>query len=135
MKCPQCMLDLDAPDNSALSAYHCPGCSGTWIRGRILHEMLERDEDSTVIAETLDSIQELEYEPSRRRCPKCVGRQLKAVIIEDTELDFCPSCKGLFFDPGEIERVFPGIHQLSRGPRPDDEPGFWASLLRFLGRE
>jgi Zn-finger nucleic acid-binding protein len=135
MKCPQCNLDLDVPTDSTLPAYHCPGCSGTWIRGRVLHEMLEKDDDSSGIAETLDSIQDLEYEPSRRFCPKCDGRRLKAVIIEDTELDFCASCKGLFFDPGELEQVFPGIHELNRERAREGEPGFWASLLKFLDRE
>jgi len=135
MKCPQCNLDMDLPAASGQPARHCSACSGTWISGRALHDLLEDGDDPSGIAQTLDSMEDLEFSPSRRRCPSCAGRNLKAVIIEDTELDFCPSCKGLFFDPGELERVFPGIHELSRGPRRADESGFWASLLRFLGRE
>ena len=57
----------------------------------------------------LDSILDLDYRESRRQCPRCAPRPLKVVVIEDTELDFCSRCKGLFFDPGELDHVLPAI--------------------------
>jgi Zn-finger nucleic acid-binding protein len=132
MKCPQCNHELNAPANSELPVHNCPICSGTWIRGNELHSMLERSDDPVGIGETLDSILDLEFSESRRQCPSCVGRRLKAVVIENTELDFCASCKGLFFDPGELQRVFPGILGPGRGRYHAGERGFWANLLKFI---
>jgi Zn-finger nucleic acid-binding protein len=75
---------------------------------------------------------QLDFRASRRKCPSCSGRHLKAVVVENTELDFCASCKGLFFDPGELERVFPGI--LGQAKAANNARNFWHSLLGFINR-
>jgi Zn-finger nucleic acid-binding protein len=132
MKCPQCNHRLDTAADSDLPVHNCPFCSGTWIRGNELHAMLARSDDPAGIARTLESILELDFGESRRQCPACIGRRLKSVVIERTELDFCAACKGLFFDPGELQRVFPGIMKGTRGARQGGERGFWANLLKFI---
>ena len=132
MNCPQCNLSFQAPADSDLPVHNCPSCGGTWIRGNALHAMLARSSAPAGIEETLDSILDLEFRESRRRCPSCNGRHLKAVIIEDTELDFCAKCKGLFFDPGELQRVFPGIIDKNQELQPSAARGFWSNLLRFI---
>jgi len=86
------------------------------------------------VEQTLDSIFKLDFKGSRRHCPNCAGRHLNAVNIGRTELDFCASCKGLFFDPGELGRVFPGIHGQRRGLHSAGERGFWMTLLKFVNR-
>jgi Zn-finger nucleic acid-binding protein len=98
--------------------------------------MLEKSNDSEGIEQILDSILNLDYRESRRQCPVCAGRYLKVVFIEATELDFCSSCKGIFFDPGELERVLPTV--ASQGSKPGrskqsaGQGGFWSSLKRML---
>lgn len=94
--------------------------------------MLASGDDSTTIEQTLDSILKLDFYVSQRRCPSCVSRYLKAVVVEDTELDFCANCKGLFFDPGELQRVFPGILNQNQGLKGSGGRGFWSSLLDFI---
>ena len=132
MNCPQCNLSFELPADSDNPVHLCRACGGTWIQGRALHAMLARSNDPAGIEETLDSILDLEFRQSRRRCPSCSGRYLKAVMVEDTELDFCANCKGLFFDPGELQRVFPGIIDSKDNLPPAAERGFWANLLRFI---
>ena len=132
MKCPECNSDLDTP--SALSPCTCPNCAGIWISGRALRVMFAGSDDQNEVEQTLDSILEIDFMESRRRCPSCAGRHLKAVNIGRTELDFCASCKGLFFDPGELERVFPGIRGQGGRAHPTGERGFWVSLLKFVNR-
>lgn len=136
MICPQCNRGFDTATESDPPVHHCAGCSGTWIGGRSLHAMLARSNDSSSIEQILNSILDLNYRESRRKCPACSGRNLKVVVIEGTELDFCSSCKGLFFDPGELERVLPSItSQLAppaRSAQPANERGFWSGLMRLL---
>jgi Zn-finger nucleic acid-binding protein len=132
MKCPECNLDLDTPNG--LSPCTCPSCAGIWIGGRALRAMFAGSDDQNEVEQTLDSILELDFKGSRRRCPNCVVRHLKAVNIGRTEIDFCASCKGLFFDPGELERVFPGIQGQDSRSQQTGERGFWVALLRFVNR-
>lgn len=136
MICPQCQCPFETSGDSAQLVHHCPQCSGTWIGGRSLHTMLAQSNDSIGIERILDSILDLDFRKSQRLCPRCTGRHLKVVMIENTELDFCSTCKGLFFDPGELERVLPVIidpasatMKLSKGER---HYGFWRNLLRML---
>ena len=132
MKCPECNSDLETP--SALSPCTCPSCAGIWISGRALRVMFAGSDDQNDVEQMLDSILEIDFMGSRRCCPSCTGRYLKAVNIGRTELDFCASCKGLFFDPGELERVFPGIQGQGNSSHPTGERGFWVSLLKFVNR-
>lgn len=132
MKCPDCNRDLDIPPGVAPCV--CPSCAGVWISGRVLRTMFTGDDDQSEVEQTLASILDADFTESRRRCPSCIGRHLKAVNIEGNELDFCASCKGLFFDPGELERVFPGTQGQDGRSQPTSERGFWASLLNFIDR-
>ena len=136
MICPECHCDFDIGVDSEQPVFHCPQCAGTWIGGRSLHAMLARTNDSASIEEVLDSILELDFRESRRQCPRCAPRHLKMVVIEDTELDFCSRCKGLFFDPGELDQVLPAIVDGSasygRTGRSARRDSFWTSLMRML---
>jgi hypothetical protein len=38
------------------------------------------------------------------RCPKC-GMELSAVPFRGVEADLCFGCGGVFFDPGEVDRL------------------------------
>ena len=39
-------------------------------------------------------------------CPKCIDELLVAVEYDDIEVDYCPVCKGVWLDSGEIELLF-----------------------------
>ena len=136
MFCPQCQCEFDTGVDSDQPVFNCPRCGGTWIGGRSLHAMLAQHNDTASIEQVLDSILDLEFRESRRQCPRCAPRHLKAVVIENTELDFCSRCKGLYFDPGELDRVLPAIVDgtagFGRRGRQDRERGFWSSLVRML---
>jgi phage FluMu protein Com len=38
------------------------------------------------------------------RCPKC-GEALEEVSVQEVLVDRCPNCKGIWLDPGELERL------------------------------
>lgn len=54
-------------------------------------------------------------------CPRCARADLARAIRQEVEIDFCPSCLGVWFDRGEVEKVF---NQLS-AVDPDDLPRRW----------
>jgi Zn-finger nucleic acid-binding protein len=135
MICPHCNCILETVVDNDLPTQHCPCCSGTWISGRALHAMLARSDDSDRIEQIFNSIIDLDFRDSRRRCPSCANRNLKVVDIDGTDLDFCSSCKGVFFDPGEVESVLPAIGAVAaESGQAAHQSGFWSSLKRLLDR-
>ena len=36
------------------------------------------------------------------KCPKCRTETLRALVVDDTEVDRCRTCDGIWFDPGEL---------------------------------
>lgn len=39
------------------------------------------------------------------KCPKCEQTELAAQVVQDVEVDQCPSCRGIWFDEQELPRV------------------------------
>jgi Zn-finger nucleic acid-binding protein len=35
-------------------------------------------------------------------CPKCVGAVLRPMSVKGVEVDHCPDCGGIWFDPAEL---------------------------------
>lgn len=40
------------------------------------------------------------------KCPNCADEVLIAVEYDEVEIDYCPVCKGVWLDSGEIEILF-----------------------------
>lgn len=115
----------------------CAHCSGTWISGDALHDLFADEDHFPILLERFESLFDLDFDEGSRACPVCAGRKLKLVDIEGTEIDFCPTCKGLFFDKGELKRVFSGDHQTPGEASGDAQQSaivsFWDSLIRLIG--
>ena len=101
-------------EHDGIQSSTCASCNGEWISGNSLHELFAREEDAPHIEEALDTILALDFRDGHRHCPTCRGRRLKTLYVESIELDYCIGCKGLFFDPGELERVFPNTYRSMR---------------------
>ncbi len=39
------------------------------------------------------------------KCPKCRVVEMIPATYEGVEIDRCPRCEGMFFDPGELEHM------------------------------
>jgi uncharacterized protein len=50
-------------------------------------------------------------------CSRCVGTQLRPRIREGIEVDVCPSCRGVWLDRGELEKLL----SLAAGHRESDQ--------------
>lgn len=136
MICPRCNTTMEIREHDGIRSSLCSQCNGTWIGGFALARLFERDRDAPHIEEALEAMLDVNYRDSRRQCPACRSRYLKAVLIDDVELDYCVACKGLYFDQGELEQVFPGAFG-KPGTASESSPGsasqFWAVISKFLG--
>ena len=111
MKCPRCAGEMETTEQEGIRSSTCPSCNGAWISGASLHRLFAREEDTPHIEEALDTILSLDFRDGKLPCPTCRGRRLQTLEVEGVELDYCTGCKGLFFDPGELEQVFPSTYR------------------------
>lgn len=137
MICPRCNENMKPADSRGVPSHICPQCSGTWIGGVSLNALFARELDAPEMQERLEAMFDLEFNESQRMCPPCKIRKLKAVHIGSTELDFCVVCKGLFFDKGELERVYPNDRYRSDEENAAEnhraEGNFWTTLTGLFG--
>ena len=139
MNCPRCKGNMEPTEFGGVPVVACSACNGTWADAASVHRLFAGEKDAVDLANALEAIFELEFVDSRRECPRCEGRRLKAVEIDGTELDYCLACKGLFFDKGELRRVYPetsyksGAHPTGAQPAAP-ERSWWQKLRRLFGR-
>jgi Zn-finger nucleic acid-binding protein len=128
MKCPRCAETMQIVERDDVRSRVCPSCNGAWISDTSLHKLFAREEDTPHIEEMLDTFMSHDFRDGKLPCPACAGRRMQTLEVEGVELDYCTGCKGLFFDPGELERVFPSTY---RGPagKPDGTGNEDASLF------
>ena len=110
MNCPRCAEAMEVVERDDIRSHICPSCNGAWISGASLHRLFAREEDAPHIEEALETIMSFDFRDGRLPCPTCQGKRLQTLEVDGVELDYCVSCKGLFFDPGELEQVFPSTY-------------------------
>ena len=136
MICPRCNTALDTRDIDGIPISTCPACNGNWIGGAALAALFARDHSAPRIEEALEAILDLEFHDGRRHCPRCRNKYMKAMMVDGIELDYCVACKGLYFDQGELEQVFPSTFRAVRaktGSKDNRLRQFWAVILKFTG--
>ena len=119
MKCPRCAETMQVVEREDVRSRVCPACNGAWISDTSLHKLFAREEDTPHIEEALETILSLDFRDGKLPCPTCRGRRLQTLEVEGVELDYCSGCKGLFFDPGELERVFPKTYRVAADTQGD----------------
>ncbi len=139
MNCPRCNGKMEPAEFGGAPVVACSACAGTWADAESVHRLFAGEKDAVDLANALEAMFDLEFVDSLRKCPRCADRRLKAVEIDDTELDYCLACKGLFFDKGELHRVYPETsykHAENRIPdeKPPAETSFWQRLKRLVGK-
>jgi Zn-finger nucleic acid-binding protein len=110
----------------------CPTCGGIWLDAGEL-DALERKEGKERSELLHQARQELAEESQQilrlvGMCPKCQAAKLKVLVRHGIQLDYCPSCKGLYFDHLELDRVMQASKE--KGPG-----GFLDSVLAFFKKD
>lgn len=102
MNCPGCNTELLIEKRNNTDVSFCPGCSG----------MLLSEANVLKIAPALkkyaadpEGAKRKGYlQDSQRICPVCTINYM-LLRYENVELDFCPRCRGLWFDRNELEAI------------------------------
>ena len=105
--CPRCREPLVAFELEGIEIDRCLTCNGTWLDAGELEWMAER---AGVDPGPISAALHAGRGGGRRtelRCPRCRRRMHQVVVGQDPpiELECCRNEHGLWFDPGEMEKV------------------------------
>lgn len=99
--CPKCKLESLSEFNTSEGVVldFCEECCGIWFDKNELAHYIEL---STDIPEL--KAMKMEARKTDMPCPKCTGKLEELPFSSKTEIlvDRCDTCKGIFFDAGEI---------------------------------
>ena len=55
------------------------------------------------------------------KCPTCTETDLVMTDRQGVEIDYCPKCRGVWLDRGELDKIIERSSQPAPSPRRDDD--------------
>ena len=103
-ECPVCQKALHKTAYEGTNTYPCAEGCGVFLGRRNLRIIEESREQVIPMSSVSKSGDE---RGSIKACPKCKGVMKKHNYgeLNTTVVDYCASCKGMWLDPGELERI------------------------------
>jgi Zn-finger nucleic acid-binding protein len=98
---------MSKSNSSSIPTNTCLFCNGVWIGHEAIEELLKKETKAPSISEIINSFHSQHNKNSNIECPVCEGEELYQIHSHGVELDLCPKCNGLYFDEGELKKVFP----------------------------
>jgi len=135
--CPKCVGPLRFGTDPRGPVGTCYDCWGLWIDTPHLESLREQYPVATPLYRATTQLETGKAAPSELLCPFCAGEHLLRQTIRDVELEWCPTCRGIFLDKGERERlagsvrserrpVMPGLAPIMSGT--SATPSNWSGL-------
>lgn len=100
--CPHDSRPLVIQDAEGHVGYGCDSCRGAWLPRKFLQSMEYGRRLSEAAIQNAFAAQL--KRPTTLRCPAACG-MLEGVYIKGIELDWCPHCKSVWFDRGEVAKL------------------------------
>lgn len=103
MRCPKCRSDMQQIMIDGIEVDRCSGCHGLWFDDGELSKLSNKEAAAALdIGDVKTGKKQNEIE--HYRCPRCAGSMNRLVDPEQTHIWFeqCDSCRGSFFDAGEL---------------------------------
>ena len=103
MRCPKCRSDMQQILIDDIEVDRCLDCHGLWFDDGELGNLRNKEAAATLdIGEVATGKKQNQIE--HYRCPRCAGPMNRLVDPEQTHIWFeqCGSCRGSFFDAGEL---------------------------------
>ncbi|MBW2734258.1 MAG: zf-TFIIB domain-containing protein [Deltaproteobacteria bacterium] len=121
LRCPKChqALEMDQREGTAVGV--CRRCKGIWLAKAGLEAILE-GKGATDAAGRAYQLDQVFHEPSQWACPAC-QRALMTTWLAEVEIDYCPACKGIFLDAGELNDVALRDYNLQEFGRTESKKG------------
>ncbi|TLX76074.1 hypothetical protein E9993_07640 [Labilibacter sediminis] len=110
MNCPRCNSSLSKEVindmNASIEIDACNSCGGKWFDKGELTE-IEKLVEPTFIE--IRKIPKRKEQYAALSCPSCSNMQLLEKVEHPRDhkviIDYCPSCKGIWLDKGELEAI------------------------------
>ena len=103
MRCPKCRSDMQQIITDDIEVDRCSTCHGLWFDDGELSKLRNKEAAAALdIGDVVTGKKQNEIE--HYRCPRCAGPMNRLVDPEQTHIWFeqCDSCRGSFFDAGEL---------------------------------
>jgi PAT family beta-lactamase induction signal transducer AmpG len=103
MRCPKCRADMQQILFDEIEVDRCTVCHGLWFDDGEL-ELLRTQEAAAALDVGNIKTGKKHNEIENYRCPRCAGKMNRLVDPQQTHIWFeqCDSCRGSFFDAGEL---------------------------------
>jgi Zn-finger nucleic acid-binding protein len=103
MRCPKCRSDMEQIMIDDTEVDRCTTCHGLWFDDGELEKL--RTREAAAVLDIGDvKVGKEQNKVENYRCPRCAGEMNRHVDPEQPHiwLEQCESCKGSFFDAGEL---------------------------------
>jgi Zn-finger nucleic acid-binding protein len=97
-KCPRCELEMQLLNVRDIELDVCPKCMGIWFDPKELDKVLGASSSFEEMAYLSKPLGE------NIKCPSC-GEVMEYSTIENTTIDFCRKCEGVWLDAGELTEL------------------------------
>ena len=110
MECYKCNEQMNKRPYEGILADCCDSCGGVWVDSGELSILIGREEKKGQKELMQEAKRETQSEAQHPLsvvgfCPKCQEEPLQTKYRSGVGIDQCPSCKGIFFDSGEMKKV------------------------------
>ena len=103
MRCPKCRSDMEQVMIDGTEVDRCSSCHGLWFDDGELAKFRNKEAAAVLDIGDIKTGKE-QNKIEHYRCPRCAGPMNRLVDPEQTHIWFeqCGSCRGTFFDAGEL---------------------------------
>ena len=97
--CPICSVALNVSYAEDVEIDVCTNCNGVYLAHGEIKKITANSKLHAHFMSTLGSAQ-----ISPLMCPGCLS-SMRLQYLQDTEIDTCAMCKGIWLDPGELQKL------------------------------
>jgi Zn-finger nucleic acid-binding protein/predicted MFS family arabinose efflux permease len=103
MRCPKCRSDMEQITIEGTEVDRCSSCHGLWFDDGELSKLSHKEAAAILDIGDIKTGKE-QNKIEDYRCPRCAGQMNRLVDPKQTHIWFeqCDSCRGSFFDAGEL---------------------------------
>ena len=104
MNCSKCNSEMDILKSKGINIPYCESCKGMFIKFPFLQKIAEQIDLKTDIVNPVD-MEPVKIKEEARVCPQC-GQPMDKIFFNNTVVDVCKTCNGIWFDNGELSKYF-----------------------------
>jgi Zn-finger nucleic acid-binding protein len=131
LRCPDDEHLLRWIDQGVIGFALCKHCAGLWFEREAIEA---RGGDLATVPNRSRRPAAVRAPTKPRRCPACKSA-LSVFLVEGLEIDRCPSCGGVWLDPGEYDAVRAQLRKPAPSPRHPRSPDIGDAVSGLVAEE